>query len=115
LSRLPSQYAVCRFFVANGFPFKYTVGRNSDGSPRRTGRKSLQLEKEKPMSLESTVNKPKKNYYTALGIVIGSGIALFSSELGFEVEMSVGFVLGLAIGAYIDKRMNEKRGQGNEI
>jgi uncharacterized membrane protein len=67
------------------------------------------------MSLESSGNKTKKNYYTALGIVIGTGIALLSSELGFEVEMSVGFVLGLAIGAYIDKRMIVKQYQGNEI
>ena len=56
------------------------------------------------MSLESSVNKPKKINYTALGIVIGVGIALLLSELGFEVEMSVGFVLGLAIGAYLDNR-----------
>ena len=56
------------------------------------------------MSQESTVNKPKKTSYTGLGIAIGSGIALLLSELGLEVEMSVGFVLGLAIGAYLDKR-----------
>ena len=60
------------------------------------------------MSLESSVNKPKKINYTALGIVIGVGIALLLSELGLEVEMSVGFVFGLAIGAYIDKRKKEK-------
>ena len=60
------------------------------------------------MSLESTVNKPKKINYTALGMMIGAGIALLLSELGFEVEMSVGFVLGLAIGAYLDKRNKEK-------
>ena len=60
------------------------------------------------MSLESNINKPKK-VYTALGIVIGTGIALLLSELGLEVELSVGFVLGLAIGAYLDKRRNEKR------
>jgi hypothetical protein len=59
------------------------------------------------MSLESSVNKPKK-LYTGLGIVIGVGIALLLSELGLEVEMSVGFVFGLAIGAYIDKRKKEK-------
>ena len=59
------------------------------------------------MLLESSVNKPK-NLYTGLGIVIGVGIALLLSELGLEVEMSVGFVFGLAIGAYIDKRKKEK-------
>ena len=59
------------------------------------------------MSLESNVNKPKKINYTALGIVIGVGIALLLSELGLEVEMSVGFVFGLAIGAYLDKRKKE--------
>ena len=67
------------------------------------------------MSIEATVNKPKKNYYTGIGIAIGSGLALLSSHLGFEVEMSVGFVLGLAIGAGIDKYMNDKRDQGNKI
>ena len=56
------------------------------------------------MSPKSTVIKPKKVNYTALGMVIGTGIALLLSELGLEVEMSLGFVLGLAIGAYIDKR-----------
>ena len=55
------------------------------------------------MTLKSYTNKPKK-VYTALGIVIGTGIALLLSELGLEVEMSVGFVIGLAIGAYLDKR-----------
>ena len=60
------------------------------------------------MSLESSVNTPKK-IYTGLGIVIGSGIALLLSELGLEVEMSVGFVFGLAIGAYLDKRKKENR------
>ena len=61
------------------------------------------------MSQETIVNKPKKVNFTAIGICIGSGIALLLSELGFEVEMSVGFVLGLAIGAYLDKRNKEKR------
>lgn len=61
------------------------------------------------MSLEPTANKPKKINYTALGIVIGVGIALLLSELGLEVEMSVGFVFGLAIGAYLDKRKKENR------
>jgi hypothetical protein len=67
------------------------------------------------MSQESTENKPKKTSYTGLGIAIGSGIALLLSELGLEVEMSVGFGFGLAIGAYIDKSMNDERYQGNEI
>ena len=48
--------------------------------------------------------------YTALGMVIGAGIALLLSELGLEMEMSVGFVLGLCIGTAIDNRKNEKRG-----
>ena len=61
------------------------------------------------MSLEPIANKPKKINYTALGIVIGVGIALLLSELGLEVEMSVGFVFGLAIGAYLDKRKKENR------
>ena len=61
------------------------------------------------MLLKPTVNKPKKIRYTALGIVIGVGIALLLSELGLEVEMSVGFVFGLAIGAYLDKRKKENR------
>lgn len=61
------------------------------------------------MSLESTVNRSKKINYTAIGMIIGAGIALLLSELGLEVEMSVGFVIGLSIGAYIDKRKKEKR------
>ena len=61
------------------------------------------------MSLEPIANMPKKINYTALGIVIGVGIALLLSELGLEVEMSVGFVFGLAIGAYLDKRKKENR------
>jgi len=60
------------------------------------------------MSLEATVTKPKKINYTALGMIIGAGIALLVSELGLEVEMSVGFVIGLSIGATIDKRKKEK-------
>jgi len=60
------------------------------------------------MSQESYTNQPKK-VYTSLGIVIGTGIALLLSELGLEVEMSVGFVIGLAIGAYLDKRKKDKR------
>ena len=62
------------------------------------------------MSLESTKPKPMKISYTALGMVIGAGIALLLSELGLEMEMSVGFVLGLCIGTAIDNRKNEKRG-----
>ena len=57
---------------------------------------------------ETNANKPRKINFTGIGIGIGSGIALLLSELGFEVEMSVGFVLGLAIGAYLDKRSKEK-------
>jgi hypothetical protein len=60
------------------------------------------------MSQESTVNKPWKVNYTGLGIAIGSGIALLLSELGLEVEISVGFVLGLSIGVYLDKRSKAK-------
>jgi uncharacterized membrane protein len=60
------------------------------------------------MSQETTANKSKKVNYTAIGICIGSGIALLLSELGFEVELSVGFILGIAIGAYLDKRNKEK-------
>lgn len=62
------------------------------------------------MLQESTVNKPKKVNYSGLGIAIGTGIALLLSELGLDVEMSVGFVLGLAIGAYLDKRSKVKMG-----
>jgi hypothetical protein len=42
--------------------------------------------------------------YTALGMIIGPGIALLLSQIGLEVEMSVGYVLGLCIGTAIDKR-----------
>ncbi|MCJ7658765.1 MAG: hypothetical protein MUO67_06410 [Anaerolineales bacterium] len=59
------------------------------------------------MSSESNVNRPKKINYTAFGMIIGAGIALLLSELGLEVEMSAGFVIGLSIGAYIDKRKKE--------
>ncbi len=59
------------------------------------------------MSLKSTAKKPNQINYMALGIVIGTGIALLLSELGLEVEMSVGFVFGLTIGAYLDKRKKE--------
>ena len=58
------------------------------------------------MSLESTTNKFKKTRNTLLGPIIGTGIALFLSELGLEVEMSVGYVLGLCIGIAFDKRNN---------
>ena len=54
------------------------------------------------MSLETTAPKPKNISYTALGMVIGAGIALLLSELGLEMEMSVGYVLGLCIGTAID-------------
>ena len=62
------------------------------------------------MSLERTVPKPKNINYTALCMVIGAGIALLLSELGLEMELSVGFVLGLCIGAGIDNYKKEKRG-----
>jgi len=62
------------------------------------------------MLQESTVNKPKKVNYAGLGIVMGTGIALLLSELGLDVEMSVGFVLVLAIGAYLDRRSKVKMG-----
>ncbi len=60
------------------------------------------------MSLEAIVTKPKKINHIALGMIIGAGIALLVSELGLEVEMSVGFVIGLSIGATIEKCKNEK-------
>ncbi len=60
------------------------------------------------MSAESTVNKFKKTKYTILGPIIGAGIALFLSQLGLEVEMSVGYILGLCIGLYMDTRKNNK-------
>jgi uncharacterized membrane protein len=59
------------------------------------------------MSLESTVNKFKKTSYTILGPIIGAGIALLLSELGLEMEMSVGYILGLCIGLAIDTRKKE--------
>ena len=62
------------------------------------------------MLQESTVNKPKKVNYAGLGIAISTGIALLFSELGLDVEMSVGFVLGLAVGAYLEKRSKVKMG-----
>jgi hypothetical protein len=61
------------------------------------------------MSLESTVNKPKNINYTSLGMVIGAGIALLLSELGLEVEMSIGIGFGLAIGYAIDKYKRNSR------
>jgi hypothetical protein len=62
------------------------------------------------MSLEATTRKPKNISYAGLGIVIGAGIALLLSELGLEMELSVGFVLGLCIGTALDNRKKEKRG-----
>jgi hypothetical protein len=59
------------------------------------------------MSQEETVIKTKKINYTALGSIIGAGLALLLSQLGYEMEMSVGFVLGLALGSAIDKRKQE--------
>jgi hypothetical protein len=61
------------------------------------------------MSL-ATGPKPKNVSYAAIGIVIGAGIALLLSELGLEMELSVGFVLGLCIGTGIDNYKKEKRG-----
>jgi len=62
------------------------------------------------MTIASNAHRPKKiNRMAALGMIIGSGIALFLAELGFDVEMSVGFIIGLSIGAGIDKRKKEKR------
>ncbi len=60
------------------------------------------------MSPESTVNKVKKTSYTILGPIIGASIALLLSELGLEVEMSVGYILGLCIGIGIDSHRNNK-------
>ena len=56
------------------------------------------------MSLETAASKPKKRGYAGLGLIIGAGIALLLSELGLEMEMAVGMVLGLCIGTFIDKR-----------
>jgi hypothetical protein len=67
------------------------------------------LIKRNPRSLKSSTNKPKAINYTAMGITIGTGIALLLSELGLEVDMSVGFGFGLAIGAYLDKHKNKWR------
>ena len=53
------------------------------------------------------VKKTRNTNSTGLGIVIGVGIATLLSEWGLEVEMSVGFVLGLSIGVYLEKRMKE--------
>jgi hypothetical protein len=46
----------------------------------------------------------RKWNFAALGLSLGAGIALVLSELGFEVELAVGMVLGLCIGTYIDKQ-----------
>ena len=61
------------------------------------------------MSQESTPNKLKKTSYTILGPIIGASIALLLSEVGLEVEMSVGYILGLCIGISIDTHKNDKR------
>ena len=61
------------------------------------------------MSQESIVNKLKKTSYTILGPIIGASITLLLSELGLEVEMSVGYILGLCIGIGIDTHKNEKQ------
>lgn len=61
------------------------------------------------MSLESTVNKLKKTTYTILGPIIGASIALLLAELGLEIEMSVGYILGMCIGIGIDTHKNGKR------
>jgi len=55
------------------------------------------------MTLESSAMKSRKRYYTGLGMILGAGLALFLSQLGLEVEMAVGMVLGMCIGTYIDK------------
>ena len=55
------------------------------------------------MSLESAAREPKKHSFAALGFIIGAGIALLLSEIGLEVEMAVGMVLGLCIGTGIDE------------
>jgi len=61
------------------------------------------------VSLESTVNQLKKIKYTTLGMIIGASAALLVSELGLvEVEMSVGYILGLCIGIAIDSHKNNK-------
>jgi hypothetical protein len=59
------------------------------------------------MSLESTAPRLKNINYTALGMIIGAGIALLLSELGLEVEMSVGFILCLSSGVSLDKRQKD--------
>jgi len=61
------------------------------------------------MSPESTVNKLKKFKYTTLGPIIGASIALLLAELGLEIDMSVGYILGMCIGIGIDAHKNEKR------
>ena len=53
------------------------------------------------MSLESATRKPKTWKFAAIGLILGAGIALLLSELGLEVEMAVGMVLGLCIGTAI--------------
>jgi uncharacterized membrane protein len=66
---------------------------------RRTGK----LKRRKTMSLESATGKRKTGKYAAIGLIIGASIALLLSELGLEIEIAVGRILGLCIGTYIDK------------
>ncbi len=61
------------------------------------------------MSQESTVNKFKKTKYTILGPLVGASIALFLSQHGFDVEMSIGYILGLCIGISIDADYRKNR------
>jgi uncharacterized membrane protein len=65
------------------------------------------MPRRKSMSTETTVNKLKKIKFTVIGPIIGASIALIISELGFEVAMSVGYILGLCIGLGIDQRGNK--------
>jgi hypothetical protein len=61
------------------------------------------------MSRQSTIHALKKIKYMTLGMVIGSGAALLLSETGLvEVEMGVGYILGLCVGLGID---NYKKNQ----
>jgi len=61
------------------------------------------------MTVTLNEQRPKNINYTALGIIIGSGIALFLAELGFDVPMSIGFIIGLSIGVGIDKHKKENQ------
>jgi len=94
---------VISFFICCDQKFDQKVDAEQGESPCNLKRKNT-------MSLETTAPKPKNiSRMAALGMIIGSGIALLLSELGLEMEMSVGFVLGLCIGAAIDKRKKEER------